>query len=337
LAALIKNADRALYQAKQDGKNTFQFYTPKLGEVEHQRLELETQLGRALERGELALHYQPQFDLRTGALAGVEALLRWNHPQLGLVPPASFLPIAEHNGLIVPIGAWTLRTACRQARELERAGLGRLRVAVNVSGLQFAHPGFTELVVGAVEEAGIEPNLLELELTESMVMRELDESAPRMSKLRALGVRISLDDFGAGYSSLGNLQRLPIDCLKINQSFVRELGDHAKTPLLVESIVALAQGLGVWATAGGVESQTQLNVLQATGCDGAQGYLFGRPLPAEELLSSILRSPTNGRPRSFVIMPPPKINGGQARDGCHPLPCLIEQPANTHGLGLTVV
>lgn len=307
LEALIKNADKAMYKAKKAGTNSFQFCVPRRGEVERQRLDAEAQLRCALERGELLLHYQPQFDLRTGALAGLEALLRWNHPQQGLVQPADFLPIAEHNGLIVPIGAWTLRTACRQARELDRAGLGRLRIAVNVSGGQFAHPGFAQQVAAALEETGIEPSRLELELSEGLVMNNLSESVPRMAELRALGVRVALDDFGAAYQSLGDLPRLPIDTLKISQSLVGGLGDRSKTPLLAESIFALAQGLGIRATAGGVESQTQLSVLRTAGCDLAQGYLLGRPLPAGELQPSILWSFQDGlaRPSLLHLVPRP--------------------------------
>ncbi len=309
LESLMRNADRAMYSAKSAGRNGFQYYTPELGEKSSHRAELENELGHALERRELLLHYQPQFDLRTGSLAGVEALLRWQHPSLGLVPPAEFIPIAEDSGLIVPIGAWVLREACRQVRQLDAAGCGPVRVSANVSSLQFARPEFVELVEEALRETGIQPSLLELELTESLVMQDFAQSSSRIAELRKLGVQVSIDDFGTGYSSLSYLQRLPIDNLKIDKSFIQELGDSKTGLMLVQSIVGLAQSLNMVATAEGVESVAQLSESEAAGCDRVQGYLFGMPLPADRLPALVAKSPKILRPRFLEMMP-------QARSPC---------------------
>ena len=305
LDTLISHADMAMYRAKKSGRNGFNCYTTELGETDRQRLELETRFRSALQRDELTIHYQPQFELRTGSLVGLEALLRWRNEKLGNVPPSSFIPIAEDSGLIVGVGEWTIREACRQIKEFEQSGYGPIRIAVNVSSLQFQRREFVELVAQIIAEAGIAPDLLELELTESMVMQTMDETAPKMAQLRTLGIRMSLDDFGTGYSSLSYLQRLPIDTLKIDKSFVRELEVSPKTPLLIESIVALAQSLGMRAIAEGVESDGQLEVLRTIGCDQAQGYLLGRPVPKEELvplLGGQIRAPW----QATLMMPTPR-------------------------------
>ncbi len=263
---------------------------------------METQLRRALDGGELALHYQPQIDLRTRSLVGVEALLRWRNQKFGSISPSTFIPIAEECGAIVPIGQWVIREACRQVKELGLAGFNDLRVAVNVSRVQFARPDFVEVVATAIEEAGIDPRLLELELTESLLMEPGDESAPGMAKLRALGIKMSIDDFGTGYSSLSYLQRLPIDHLKIDRSFVQKLDGSSRAPLLVKSIVALSTSLGMLSIAEGVELPSQLDTLSATGCDLVQGYLFSEPLPMEELLAWIRRRGADGtwRPKPLA-------------------------------------
>ena len=255
---------------------------------------MERQLRGALDRGELALHYQPQIDLRTRSLVGVEALLRWRNPRFGAISPTVFIPIAEETGAIVPIGEWVMREACRGVKELGLAGLDDLRVAVNVSRLQFARPDFVDLVATTVGEAGIEPRQLELELTESLLMEPGDESAPRMAKLSALGIRLSIDDFGTGYSCLSYLHRLPVDTLKIDRSFVRELGESFKAPLLVQSIVALSASLGMRSVAEGVEVPSQLAAIGGTGCDLVQGFLFCEPLPMEELFARARESCKDG-------------------------------------------
>jgi diguanylate cyclase (GGDEF)-like protein/PAS domain S-box-containing protein len=319
LASLMRNADRAMYRAKSAGRNSFQCYTPELGEEERHRLELENQLGGALERQELLLHYQPQFDLRTGCLAGLEALLRWQHPSLGLVLPARFISIAEESGLIVPIGAWVLWEACRQVRRLDDGGCGPVRVSANVSSIQFARPEFVELVAQALRETGIRPNLLELELTESLVMQDISQSSSRIAKLRELGVQVSIDDFGTGYSSLSYLQRLPIDNLKIDRSFIQELGDSKTGLLLVQSIVGLARSLHMVATAEGVESIAQLSASEEAGCDRVQGYLFGMPLPADQLRSLVAQSPKIRTSRFFTMMPPTSNPTCRAKSWTRPL------------------
>ena len=319
LVSLMRNADRAMYRAKSAGRNGFQPYTAGLGEEARRRLELENQLGGALERRELLLHYQPQFELRTGHLAGLEALLRWQHPSLGLLQPAEFIPIAEDSGLIVPIGAWVLQEACRQIRRLDEGGCGPVRVSANVSGLQFARPEFVELVAQAMREAGIEPNLLELELTESLVMQDFGQASSRIAELRDLGVQVTIDDFGTGYSSLSYLQRLPIDNLKIDKSFIQDLGDSKIGSQLFQSIVGLAQKLHILATAEGVESIAQLSVSESAGCDRVQGYLFGMPLPADQIHSLVSQSPRIITPHYLAVMPPPKIASWRAHPPARPL------------------
>jgi diguanylate cyclase (GGDEF)-like protein len=304
LAALVRNADRAMFRAKNQGRNNFEFYTPQDGDAAGQRLELECQLRGAIERGELTLHYQPQYELADFKLAGLEALLRWNHPALGSVPPATFIPIAEETGLIVPIGAWVLQEVCRQLAEWQRAGCRPLRVAVNVSTIQFDRPDFFDAVAGALKRMGISPSLLELEMTESLVMRNLSESALRMAKLRDLGISIAIDDFGTGYSSLSCLKRLPIDTLKIDQSFVRDLQAESGTLPVVQAIVSLACNFGMRTTAEGIETQSQLDALWAIGCDLGQGYFFAPALTVDKV--SRLMNSGPGRNTFIVAMPPPK-------------------------------
>ncbi|HSW49351.1 MAG TPA: EAL domain-containing protein [Bryobacteraceae bacterium] len=319
LDSLMRNADRAMYSAKSAGRNGFQCYTPELGEATGYRVDLESDLGRALERQELLLHYQPQFDLKTGDLAGLEALLRWQHPSLGLVSPAEFIPIAEDSGLIVPIGAWVLQEACRQVRQLDAAGCGPVRVSANVSSLQFARPEFVGLVAEALRETGIQPNLLELELTESLLMQNFARSSSRIAELRKLGVQVTIDDFGTGYSSLSYLQRLPIDNLKIDRTFIQELGDSKTGLMLVQSIVGLAQSLNMVATAEGVESIAQLAESEAAGCDRVQGYLFGMPLPADRLPGLISQSPRIMRSRFLAMMPQASSPRWRARPRLRPV------------------
>ncbi len=283
--ALQRSADNAMYRAKSRGKNRFEFFLPEMGEALFQRLEVENYLRRALERGEFCLHYQPQFDLQSGRLVGQEALLRWNHPKLGSIPPDKFIPIAEENGLIVPIGTWVLEQACQQTSAWQRAGYPLKGVSVNVSALQFGRADFVDTVGRVLDSTGLEAPFLELELTESLVIRDVRESASKMEKLRELGVRISMDDFGAGYSSLSYLQRLPIDILKLDRSFVEEFKTSGGDSSLVRGIVSLAHGLGIRVTAEGVETQEQLELVHHSGCDKVQGFLLGRPSPASTALA----------------------------------------------------
>ena len=321
LEALLRHADMAMYRAKKGGRDGFYCYNAKLGETDRRRLEMERQLRGALDRGELALHYQPQIDLRTRSLVGVEALLRWRSQHFGAVAPSIFIPIAEETGIIVPIGEWVIREACKGVKELGLAGFDDLRVAVNVSRLQFARPDLVDVVATAVEEAGIEPRQLELELTESLLMEPGDESAPRMARLRALGIRMSIDDFGTGYSCLSYLHRLPVDTLKIDQAFVQDLGESSRTSLLVESIVALSSSLGMQSIAEGVELQSQLDVISRTGCDLVQGFLFCEPLPIEELIARVREHCKDG---AWRLNPPRRHRRGPA----------IQQPVSIHETAL---
>jgi EAL domain-containing protein (putative c-di-GMP-specific phosphodiesterase class I) len=247
-----------------------------------ERLEIENQLHRALDRGELRLYYQPQFQLPSRQLGGVEALLRWNHPKWGLVPPGRFVPVAEESGLIIPISLWVLQEACRQHQLWRRMGYPPVKIAVNISATQFMRSNLAEKVAEVLAAHEMEPCYLELELTEGVLMRDAEDSSRQVAELRALGVRISIDDFGTGYSSLSYLQRLPIDDLKIDQCFVRGIDRAASTQPLVQAIVGLAHGLNLTATAEGVETEDELAVLGALGCDQVQGFLLGRPVPADQ-------------------------------------------------------
>jgi diguanylate cyclase (GGDEF)-like protein/PAS domain S-box-containing protein len=288
-ATLQRNADSAMYRAKNRGANSFEFVTEGLGAVALERLEIENALRRAVEHGEMQLNYQPQAEM-DGRLTGLEALLVWNHPKLGSIPPAQFIPVAEESGLIIPIGAWALAEACRQCVVWHGAGFPRVKVAVNVSAVQFARTGFVETVSQALSLSGLDPSLLELELTESVVLRSLEESAGRMQRLRALGVSIAIDDFGTGYSSLSYLRDLPVDALKIDQMFLHEVDSDPVAMPVLQAIVALAHGLRLSVIAEGVESQRQLEALRRVGCDRVQGYLIGEALSAEE----VLRLPKEG-------------------------------------------
>jgi diguanylate cyclase (GGDEF)-like protein len=287
---LQRNSDNAMYRAKSAGKNRFEYFIPEMRASTSQRLEMETHLRRALERAEFCVHYQPQFDLQTGRLVGQEALIRWNNPKLGAVGPDQFIPITEENGLIVPIGNWVLQEACRQTAAWRQGGYPLKGVSVNVSAVQFSRPDFVDTVDQVLESTGLAPRFLELELTERLVIRDVRESASKMAKLRALGVQISVDDFGAGYSSLSYLQRLPIDVLKLDRSFVEEFKNSSGNSSLVRGIVSLAHGLGIRVTAEGVETEEQLDLVHHCGCDKAQGYLLGRPSPAGSALSQAANS-----------------------------------------------
>ncbi|MEX2240951.1 MAG: EAL domain-containing protein [Burkholderiales bacterium] len=279
---LMRNADTAMYHAKQVGRNNFQFFTQAMNEAAQQRLQLEADLRYAVERGELVLLYQPQFDLRSGGIVGFEALVRWRHPQRGMVPPSEFIPAAEETGLIGAIGEWVLRAACAQAIAWQGAGHTKLQAAVNCSAKQFQEDGFVALIDDILRSSGMPAQRLELEITESVIIHHTAAVNARFQALEDMGVRISIDDFGTGYSSLSYLKRLPIHQLKIDQSFVRDIGTDPNDAAIVSAIVTIAHALGLEVVAEGVETAEQLAFLRAKGCDVAQGYLFSRPLPAEE-------------------------------------------------------
>ena len=289
-ATLERNADSAMYRAKSLGKNNFQVFVPEINAFALETLEIENALRRALENQEFQLRYQPQVNLADGSLAGLEALLVWNHPKLGVIPPAQFIPVAEESGLINPIGNWVLREACQQNAAWQRQGLKVVQVAVNVSVMQFTRPGFADVVSEALKEAHLDPRLLELELTESVVMGNVSESKRQLERLRRLGVGISIDDFGTGYSSLSYLGSLPIDTLKIDQSFLENVDKEAKRRQLVQAIVELAHGLGLRVVAEGVETEAQLEALRQVRCDRVQGYLVGDPVSAQ-VTAELLKQP----------------------------------------------
>lgn len=278
---LIKHADIAMYSAKGAGRDSFQFYTASLNEKALARLRLEGDLRNALERGEFLLHYQPQLDLRTGKVVGMEALIRWQHPELGMVSPARFIGLAEEIGLIGPIGEWVLRTACMQHRRWQLAGLPALRVAVNLSARQFADRGLAQSIAAILTDTGMSAQHLDIELTESMVMTDVEFAIGVLRELKALGVHLSVDDFGTGYSSLSYLKRFPINLLKIDQSFVRDITLNSDGAELVRSIISLAHGLRLQVIAEGVETEEQLTYLRQHGCDQMQGYYFSQPLAAD--------------------------------------------------------
>ena len=307
--ALIGCADSAMYRAKYGGKNHCQVFDGAAPAPAHGRTE--ARLRDALERGEFRLHYQPQFDLQSGRLEGVEALVRWEHPERGLVPPDEFIPVAERTGLIVPLGAFVLREACRQAKAWEEAGFTPLRVAVNVSALQFAQDDFVASVARCLEESGLEARRLELEITESLLMQDVGGAVTALHRLRALGVQVAIDDFGTGYSSLAYLQKLPIQRLKIDRSFLFSLDNaplsapHAPSEAaILTAITNLAHNLGKRVVAEGVETHAQRRFLKEIGCDTAQGYLFAKPLPAADVARLLERraSPKDTDPGRYAVV-----------------------------------
>lgn len=277
--SLLTHAGIAMYRAKESGRSNFQFYRPEMNEKALDRLRIESELYSALERNEFVLHYQPQVDLRSGKIVGMEALIRWIHPTLGMVPPLNFIGIAEETGLIVPIGAWVIRTACMQNKAWELAGLGKLRVAVNLSARQFAQNDLVGMIAGVLEETGLDASCLEIELTESMIMTDVQQAIFTLQQLKELGVLISVDDFGTGYSSLSYLKRFPIDTLKIDQTFVRDINSDADDAAIVNAIISLAHNLRLSVIAEGVETEEQLEYLRRQGCDEMQGYYFSKPVP----------------------------------------------------------
>jgi diguanylate cyclase (GGDEF)-like protein len=285
--SLLRNADAAMYAAKGGGRNAIFEYRPELNVADRRRWELEQSLHKALERGELVLHYQPQVDVRSGVVPGVEALMRWNHGGR-LVPPGDFIPIAEETGLIVPFGEWALETAAQQAAAWMREGLGEVRVAVNIPGSHFQRPGFVDMVRRVLRQADIPGHLLELEITETMLMTDISATLATLKALNDLDVRLSIDDFGTGYSSLSYLKRFDIDQLKIDRSFVIDLKPESDNETITAAIIAMASALNLEVVAEGVETREQMGLLFRRGCHFMQGYLFSRPLPTREI-TALLR------------------------------------------------
>lgn len=286
-AALVESAREAMQAAREEGKGSIRFARSEMNAVIFERLSLEVHLRHALELGQLLVHYQPRVSISTGRVVSVEALVRWKHPELGLVSPAHFIPVAEESGLILPIGEWVLREACAQAKRWRDAGLPPIHVAVNVSSAQFREPDLVGVVQRALTDAGLPASALELELTESMLLQKGDATVKTLERLKALGVQLAIDDFGTGYSSLNYIKRFPVDALKIDQSFIREMMSNEQDSTLTTSIVLMGKGLNLIVVAEGVETRSQLGLLRALGCDQAQGYLFSRPVPPDEAAKHI--------------------------------------------------
>ena len=282
VTTLLKNADAAMYLAKEKGRNNYQLYTASMNEKAFERLKMENNLRRALDQDEFVLYYQPRININTKEVIGMEALIRWQHPEKGLVPPNDFIPIVEETGLIVPIGEWVLRTACAQNKAWQEAGYPKVRVAVNISARQFQLQNFVETVTKALEETGLDPRWLELEITESVAMQNVEYTYDMLKRLQTMGIDLAIDDFGTGYSSLSYLKKFPINKLKIDKSFVEEISTNPDSAAIAQTVLVLGKSLKFGVVAEGVENQEQVDFLQGNDCEEMQGYLFGKPIPAEE-------------------------------------------------------
>ncbi|MDZ7768552.1 MAG: EAL domain-containing protein [Woeseiaceae bacterium] len=287
--ALLMNADTAMYQAKENGRHGFQFFKPVMNARAVERQSIEEALRSALERREFSLHYQPKVDLRTGLISGAEALVRWNHPDRGLLLPSTFIPVAEDCGLIVAIGRWVLREACAQARDWADAGFPDIGVAVNVSTIEFRSDSFVPEIFAILEDTGLAPSSLELELTESVFMKHLESAASVLQSLRSSGIQIAVDDFGTGYSCLSYLRKLPVDTLKIDRSFVAQVALGADEAAILTAIISMARHLRLQAIAEGVETREELEFLHLQNCAQAQGYYFSRPVPVSNFVRLLLQ------------------------------------------------
>jgi diguanylate cyclase (GGDEF)-like protein len=289
--SLIKNADMAMYRAKRQGRNTYRFYTTDTDGKASKNLALDSSLRRALDRGEFLLYFQPQVEVETRQVIGVEALLRWQHPERGMIYPEEFIPLAEENGMIVPIGEWVLRSACNQNKAWQQAGLKPVYMGVNLSARQFRQKSFIAMVAAIIEESQLDPKYLDLELTESLLFESNGASASRLADLKSLGINISIDDFGTGYSSLSYLKCFPISTLKIDKSFVGDIPKNTEDAAIASGMIALAHGLQVKVTAEGVETQAQLDFLRDRGCDFIQGHFITPPVPEQEVLPWLQGNP----------------------------------------------
>ncbi|MGA9686255.1 MAG: GGDEF domain-containing phosphodiesterase [Candidatus Sulfotelmatobacter sp.] len=298
---LIKNADAAMYFAKESGRNNFRFFTKDLSAQAVERLTLENSLRPALEKNEFFLMYQPQVDIGTGRIIGLEALLRWQHPNLGLVPPDKFIQIAENVGLIVPIGEWVLRTACSQARKWQDEGLPAVMVAVNISAIQFRQKGFCKLIRKVLDETGLPAKYLELELTESLLLDNADLMLSVVEELKAMGVTLAIDDFGTGYSSLSYLKHFPVSKLKIDRSFVRDVAVNPDDAAITTAIISMAKSLNLKVIAEGVEDEAQMSFLRAQRCDEIQGYYFSKPLAVDKVAEKLRGNTSEQQVRAQAI------------------------------------
>jgi diguanylate cyclase (GGDEF)-like protein/PAS domain S-box-containing protein len=313
--SLLKNADAAMYHAKESGRDSYQFFKPEMNVRALERQGLEADLRRAIERQDLQLHYQPKVDLVSGAIVGVEALIRWRHPQRGLVPPIQFVAIAEECGLIIPMGRWVLREACRQARAWQLDGSPPVCMAINISSVELRSPHFAAGVLAILKETGLDPRYLELELTETFLMLDSKSTAEVLDELKVIGVQLALDDFGTGYSSLSYLKRFPIDVLKIDRSFVSDLTDDTDDAGIVAAVISLGKSLHMQVVAEGVETRAQLEFLQAHGCPVGQGFLFSEALPTAEITQLMRIGSTGGaRLKQFALTTGPSIAAAPLED-----------------------
>lgn len=285
--SFIQNGEFAMRHAREQGGNHYEFFSKSLSVEVFKKLALESSLRKAMDRNELLLHYQPKFDVTQGCMVGMEALIRWKHPELGLVPPFEFIPLAEESGLIIPIGEWVIQEACRQNRAWQTEGLTPIPVAVNVSSVQFAQKDFAAKVVAILESTGLPPSCLELEMTESILMSNVSNTMHTLKQLKSMGIKISVDDFGTGYSSLSYLSKFPIDELKVDRSFVMNVPDNRNDAAIAAAIIALARSLGLQVVAEGVETREQSDFLVSHGCAVIQGYLYSRPVPASQIPSLV--------------------------------------------------
>jgi diguanylate cyclase (GGDEF)-like protein/PAS domain S-box-containing protein len=297
---LLKNADTAMYHAKEEKRNSYQFFSEAMNIESLERFSLESSLRNAIDRKEFQLYYQPQYDSSTGKIIGVEALIRWIHPERGMLLPDIFIPIAEESGLIIPIGNWVLKTACKQNKDWQCAGLPPKYITVNISGEQFKQKNFAESVAQTLLDADLEPHYLELELTETILMEPTERTFQTLNELKATGVRLAIDDFGKGYSSLGYLRRLPIDTLKIDRSFVQDIISNADDRAIIRAVISLARALNLQVIAEGIETHEQLSYLQEHGSDGIQGFLLGEPMIADSLMQ-LLKNENQLYPRNEFI------------------------------------
>ncbi|MEO6147592.1 MAG: GGDEF domain-containing phosphodiesterase, partial [Sulfuriferula sp.] len=284
---LLKNSDTAMYHAKEAGRSNYQFFAKEMNTAAAERLLLESSLRQAIDRNELLLHYQPLVNIADGRIIATEALVRWNHPELGLISPVRFIPIAEDSGVIVPLGDWVLRQACYQLKLWRELGIPLQRMVVNLSPHQFRQKHLFHNFIQILEETGVDPHWLGLEITENVIMENPEDAIATLGELKALGIELSLDDFGTGYSSLSYLKRFPIDKLKIDQSFVRDITTDADDEGLVAAIIVMAHQLDIRVVAEGVETEAQLAFLREHDCDEYQGYFFSRPKPASDLLATL--------------------------------------------------
>ena len=300
---LMKNADMAMYHAKENGKNQFQYYSHEINSKKSRRIEVINNLHQALESNSFILHYQPKMEIKSGTISGLEALLRWNHPEQGMILPDKFIPIAEDSGMIVPIGEWVLEAVCNQINMWDQMKLKQKSVAINVSAVQLRKDDFADTVIDIIRKSNIDPKCLEFELTESSIMTDVDKAVEKLRRLRDIGIKISIDDFGTGFSSLSQLRRFPIDRLKIDKSFISNITNSSDDLIIVSAIINMAKSLNLKITAEGVETKEQLKILTEHGCHEMQGFLYGKPM-TEDMIRHYIKFPERTRGTSFLMHPP---------------------------------